>query len=77
MRNFNITHFLVEGDALNIFQRINSREKNWSLVGNIIYNIRSMLTKFDFVKVSYVRRSNNAPAHIMSKLALSLEESNA
>ena len=67
--------FLLEGDALNIIQRINSNEPDLSLIGNLIHGIRSMLNSFDFVKVSYVRRTNNVLAHIMSKLSLSLKGS--
>ena len=74
-RDFGISHFLLEGDALNIVQRINSNEPDLSLIGNLIHGIRAMLHTFDFVKVSHVRRTNNVPAHIMSKLSLSFEGS--
>lgn len=47
-----------------------------SLIGNIIHGIRSMLDEFASVKVSHVRRLNNVPAHIISKLSLSLEGCN-
>ncbi|XP_071902618.1 uncharacterized protein [Coffea arabica] len=71
-RDFGISHFLLEGDALNIVQRINSNEPDLSLIGNLIHGIRAMLHTFDF---SHVRRTNNVPAHIMSKLSLSFEGS--
>ncbi|XP_027063127.1 uncharacterized protein [Coffea arabica] len=74
-RDFGITHFLLEGDALNIVERINSNEPDLSLIGNIVHGIRSLLATFDFVKVNYVRRTNNVPAHIVSKMSLSLEGS--
>ena len=74
-RDFGITHFLLERDALNIVERINSDEQDLSLLGNLIHGIRSMLAVFDFVKVSYVRRTNNVPAHIMSKMSMSFEGS--
>ncbi|XP_027181852.1 uncharacterized protein LOC113780241 [Coffea eugenioides] len=74
-RDFGISHFLLEGDALNIVQRINSKEPDLSLLGNLIHGIRSMLLSFDFVKVSHVRRTNNVPAHIMAKFSLSFEGS--
>ncbi|XP_071907804.1 uncharacterized protein [Coffea arabica] len=40
-RDFGISHFLLEGDALNIVQKINSREPDLSLTGNLIHGIRS------------------------------------
>ena len=74
-RDFGITHFLLEGDALNIVARINSNETDLSLIGNLIHGIRSLLAAFDFVKVSCVSRTNNVPAHIVSRMSLSLEGS--
>ncbi|XP_071921885.1 uncharacterized protein [Coffea arabica] len=72
-RDFGISHFLLEGDALNIVQKINSKEPDLSLIGHLIHGIRTMLHSFDFVKVSHVRRTNNVPAHIISKLSLSFK----
>lgn len=62
--------------ALRVVQRINSNEPDMSLIGNVIHGIRSMLNSFDYVKISHVKRTNNGPAHIMSKLSLTLEGSN-
>ena len=47
-RDFGITHFIMEDDALSIAQKINSNGPDLSLLGNLIHGMRSMLNDFDF-----------------------------
>lgn len=56
--------FLLEGDALNIVQRIKSSEPDLSLIGNLIHVIRFMMADFHDGREGL----GNVPAHILAKM---------
>ena len=70
-KDFDISHLILEGDALGIIQRINSTSLELSVLGNLIRGIRDVLKDF----CSHVRRKNNGSTHLLSHLSLSLEGS--
>lgn len=62
-KDFRISHFELEGDALCVINRINSRLKDHSMTGQLIQGLRVLIKDFPSVKISHVERNLNRAAH--------------
>lgn len=71
-KDFDITHFHLESDALCIIKKINSHQIDLSVIGNIIEDIRSLKNEFPAIKIDYGSRKTNMVAHAASRLALNV-----
>lgn len=65
-----ISHFELEGDALNVINRIKDKAEDLSIIGHIIMGIRNQLKEFQSAKISHASRKLNAAAHEAARLAL-------
>lgn len=67
-RDFGISQFVLEGDALNAVQRLNSQQHDLSTNGHLIEGMRRMVKEFHSVKFQYINRDCNRAAHEAAKL---------
>lgn len=59
----------VVSDCLSVIQRIDSTTIDWSPVGVIIQDIKSLAASFEAISFKHVRRQCNESAHILARLA--------
>ncbi|KAL3523051.1 hypothetical protein ACH5RR_015885 [Cinchona calisaya] len=66
---FGTSPFILEGDAVNVVNRIDRKKLDLSSSGTVIEGIRKMLSEVIMMKVSYVKRQCNSPAHLRDQLS--------
>ncbi|KAF5481630.1 hypothetical protein F2P56_002269, partial [Juglans regia] len=71
-KQIGISRVLLEGDALNVVNDINSEAKDWSSVGLIIQDIKTELQNLEYGSVHFISRNSNCIAHCLAKNALKL-----
>ncbi|KAL3507666.1 hypothetical protein ACH5RR_033048 [Cinchona calisaya] len=69
-KDFGISHCILEGDAVNVVNRINSKKPDLSVSGSVMEGIRNMLSEFTMVNLTYVKRQCNSTAHLAAQLSL-------
>jgi hypothetical protein len=69
-----IQKLLLEGDALQIVQALNSDTGEWAPYGMITMDAKQKLQTFQEFNVVHVPREANRAAHCLAKLALTLGE---
>lgn len=69
-----LSSVVLEGDSLRIVQALNSGKEDFSVIGNIIADIRRKACCFEHFSVRHVRREANGAAHCAAKRALGLGE---
>ncbi|XP_042983235.1 uncharacterized protein LOC122312641 [Carya illinoinensis] len=69
-----LTHIVLEGDALNVVQAVQGVEENWSAVGMVIRDVKSLLSRFQEWSIHHVPRELNVIAHTLAKYALICSE---
>ncbi|KAH1107256.1 hypothetical protein J1N35_011024 [Gossypium stocksii] len=57
----------VEGDALSIIRKLNSKEEDKSNVSSLIQDINGRRSRFRSLRFQYVPRKANSAAHEMAK----------
>ncbi|KAK6140723.1 hypothetical protein DH2020_025534 [Rehmannia glutinosa] len=67
-----IRNVVIETDNLQLFQALRSNESDFSYLGNIVEDIKSLLPCFISYSFSWVRRSGNVVAHNLARHAFSL-----
>lgn len=50
-RDFGISHFVIEGDAVNVINKFNRKEDDLSIIGHIIAGVKIMLPEFPSVQI--------------------------
>ncbi|KAF5447347.1 hypothetical protein F2P56_032905 [Juglans regia] len=65
-----LTNIILEGDALQVIQAINSRSENWSSTGMIMEDVKGQLSTFESWSAIHIRREGNKAAHELAKNAL-------
>jgi hypothetical protein len=73
-KSMGIMKLILEGDALQIVQALQSTGGRWYPYGLIIEDTRRMFWNFQECSVRHVQREANVEAHKLAKLALSLGE---
>ncbi|KAK4427754.1 hypothetical protein Salat_1544400 [Sesamum alatum] len=63
------TKIVVEGDALNIIQRLQQGRKDGSSIGPILADITALAANFEFCSFTFIGRVGNYPAHLLARLA--------
>ncbi|KAM7472433.1 hypothetical protein LguiA_010616 [Lonicera macranthoides] len=63
---------IIESDSLNIVQRLKSQDEDFSRVGLIINDCKSLVKGFNQCVFSFVRRSANSVAHSLARAANSV-----
>ncbi|KAL3520032.1 hypothetical protein ACH5RR_018181 [Cinchona calisaya] len=58
VKDFGISHFVLEGNAVNMANRFNSKKPDLSVSGTVIEGIRKMRSEFTMVKVAFMLRGN-------------------
>ncbi|KAF5462683.1 hypothetical protein F2P56_018670 [Juglans regia] len=65
-----LTNIILEGDALQVIQAINSRSENWSSTGMIMEDVKGQLSTFESWSAIHIRREGNKAAHELARNAL-------
>ncbi|XP_018813588.2 uncharacterized protein LOC108985665 [Juglans regia] len=73
-KQLGISRVLLEGDALNVVNDINSEAKDWSSVGLIIQDIKAELQNLEYGSIQFISRNSNCIAHCLAKDALKLSQ---
>jgi hypothetical protein len=73
-RMLGVGELILEGDALQIVEALQSEDGGRSLYGIIIEDVLQLMRSFLDCKVSFVHREGNGEAHKLAKLAISLGE---
>ena len=64
----------LEGDALNIVDKINLNSQDLSAVENLIEEARFIRRNFQMCQIKYVRREANVVVHVLAKSAINTSE---
>ncbi|KAL0393391.1 UNVERIFIED_CONTAM: putative mitochondrial protein [Sesamum latifolium] len=64
---------LLEGDCALLVSRLSTNQQDLSVVGSLVSDIRSLMSQFELVSFTFVRRSDNCVADYLSHLALNQE----
>jgi hypothetical protein len=62
-RDIGIQHVIVKGDALKIVHALRHESCCWSLCGQFIDDVRTMLNSFQSKYVGYVNKETNEATH--------------
>lgn len=54
-RDFGLTHFVLEGDALNVIMKIKEEQIDPSMTGHIIQGIQNLMKQFQAVRIMLAR----------------------
>jgi hypothetical protein len=73
-RTLGVGELILEGDALQIVEALQSEDGGRSLYGVIIEDALQIMQSFLNCKVSFIHREGNEEAHKLAKLAISLGE---
>ena len=63
------TCLVIEGDNSNIMQAISSDAANYSFLGNVVDDIRHLMSGLQWVSTSKIRRGGNKVAHVLAQHA--------
>ncbi|GAV78998.1 RVT_3 domain-containing protein, partial [Cephalotus follicularis] len=63
---------IIESDDENVLNEINASQPSLSLYGNVIEEIKSIVSSFIFCQFSWISRVGNKVAHKLAKLASSV-----
>ena len=63
------SRLIIEGDNSNVIQSISSSSKNFSLLGDVVSDIRHLLWGLRWSRVCCVRRGANKVAHALTQYA--------
>lgn len=69
-KDFELAHFVIEGDALSVTNKIYSGKTDLSMTGHLIEGIRNMMKDFPELKIVHTKGCCNAASHDSAKLAL-------
>ncbi|XP_042950154.1 uncharacterized protein LOC122282268 [Carya illinoinensis] len=69
-----LTQIVLDGDALNVVQAVQSEEKNWSTFGIVIRDVKSLLSKVREGSIQHTPREFNVFAHTLANYALTCSE---
>lgn len=69
-----LTKIILEGDTLNVVNKINGANENLDKAGMIILDVKNSLTRFESWQVKHVNKSSNKAAHCLAKDALSKDD---
>lgn len=61
---------ILEGDALEVVNGINSSRENWSILGLILQHTKDILEQMQFKKINHISRNLNVVVHRLAKEAL-------
>ena len=67
------TRLMIEGDNTNVMQAISSDVANYSFLGNVVDDIRHLMSGLQWVTISKIRRGGNKVAHVLAQHARNLE----
>ena len=57
---------MIEGDNSNVTQAISSDAANYSFLGNMVDDIRHLMSRLQWVSTSKIRRGGNEVAHVLA-----------
>ena len=57
---------MIEGDNSNVMQAISSDAANYSFLGNVVDDIRHLMSGLQWVSTSKIRRGGNKVAHVLA-----------
>ncbi|XVF65799.1 hypothetical protein PTKIN_Ptkin09bG0279500 [Pterospermum kingtungense] len=69
-----MSHIIVEGDAMGVVNTLNSDLFNFSLLGNIFDEAKTLISEFSMCTINHVRREANSTAHTLARGALRNQE---
>ncbi|XP_075659014.1 uncharacterized protein LOC142628865 [Castanea sativa] len=67
------TRLILEGDNTNVMHAISSDVANSSFLGNVVGDIRHLISSLQWVTTSMIRRGGNEVAHVLTQHARNLE----
>ncbi|KAL0009843.1 hypothetical protein SO802_004951 [Lithocarpus litseifolius] len=67
------TRVMIKGDNSNVMQAISSAVVNYSFLGNVVDDIRHLMSGLQWVKTSKIRRGGNKVVHVLAQHARNLE----
>ena len=67
------TRVMIEGDNTNVMQAISLDVANYSFLGNVVDDIRHLMSGLQWVTTSKIRRGSNKVAHVLAQHARNLE----
>lgn len=69
-KEMGFTHLILEGDARAIVEAVNSEDTNWSKIGHLVMDIKTLLQGFAQWQIQAVGRAANNVAHTVARLAI-------
>ena len=63
------TRLVIEGDNSNVMQAISSDVANYSFLGNVVDDIRHLMSGLQWASPSKIRRGGNKVAHVLAQHA--------
>ncbi|XP_016752722.1 uncharacterized protein [Gossypium hirsutum] len=72
-KNLGLKYVEIEGDSLAIIKRVKSRNRDKSVIGAHIHNIKELSKAFYECKFQHVRRTVNEHAHILATRGLKMK----
>ncbi|XP_042954577.1 uncharacterized protein LOC122290987 [Carya illinoinensis] len=73
-RELGFWDIILEGDAKNVIDRVNSATEDESEWGQIITDLKTVLGRCDGWSLNFIHREKNGVAHFLAKMALNLDE---
>ncbi|KAL0009943.1 hypothetical protein SO802_005051 [Lithocarpus litseifolius] len=67
------TRVMIEGANSNVMQAISSAVVNYSFLGNVVDDIRHLMSSLQWVKTSKIKRGGNKVAYVLAQHARNLE----
>ena len=67
------TRLMIGGDNTNVMQAISSDVANYSFLGNVVDDIRHLISGLQWATTSKIRRVGNKVAHVLAQHARNLE----
>ncbi|XP_050242404.1 uncharacterized protein LOC126691400 [Quercus robur] len=67
------TRLMIEGDNTNVMKAISSDVANYSFLGNVVDDIRHLISGLQWATTSKIRRGGNKVAHVLIQHARNLE----
>ena len=67
------TRLVIEGDNSNVMQAISSDATNFSFLGNVVDDIRPLMSGLQWISTSKIRRGGNKIKHVLAQHARHLD----
>ena len=71
--DFGFTRLVIKGDNSNVMQAISLDAANFSFLGNVVDDIRPLMSGLQWISTSKIRRGGNKIKHVLAQHARHLD----